>query len=185
MRAILLALLAASGACSASGGAATTSPPPDPVGRERTVQRVGDAPRAPPHTSFDGRSDGCGDVFVFRANTDETEFVTVRVDARDLDLPDGTTRFDLAVPQPHVQVTVDVFAAPPLDEYCTIAPRVDAPAKTSWVAEAGTMTIELRATGDGGRDVSIWLDDLHLIGPEQGVAAVVPRVVIPPVHAGG
>jgi hypothetical protein len=173
-----------SGSSGSSGSSGTSAnPPPGPPG-----------PRDRPQSSFAGAHAGCGDMFVYRASVDGTQYVTVSIDTRSLGLSVGQSdTIDLASAPANVRVSVDVYASPPTGAtYCTHAGADTGPARTTWEAEAGTLTVELRpdpaadsAAPSPRYRASVHLVRLHLVGPEQGFAAVVPDVRIDGVLVGG
>lgn len=192
MRSVLafvpLFLLACSGATtpdlssSSSGGSSSG-------GSSGTPTKEG--PATPPQSAFNGDSIGCAHVSAYRATADRTQFVTVVLDRESLGLAVGSkATYDLARAPSGVRVGIDVWStAPASQKYCTDHVEVDGNARTSWEAEAGSMTIELATDpaaqpGSGSYLATIRIKDAHFIGPKQGVAAFVPQVVIENVRVG-
>lgn len=149
-------------------------------------------PTTPPQSAFDGKTIGCSNVSAYRATADGTQFLTVFVDREKLGLEIGSkATYDLAQPPSSVKVGIDVWKSAPTGEtYCTDFGQMGpGNASTTWEAEAGTITIELMADPAASPGSSLYLATItianaHFVGPQTGVAAFVPKVVIEKVRVG-
>lgn len=158
--------------------ATTTTPPSTPD----------NVPRAIPQPTFTGASTGCKDITLYRASDDGTQWMGIEVDKALQGLTlNAPKQIDLGSTPDGVVVFVDVYdAAPPSSQYCSGASPTPSLSRTQWVAEAGTLTIELLPSGSSTSEyqASIHLEEAHFVGPERGVAIVVPNVTIDRVRVG-
>lgn len=104
-----------------------------------------------PGLVYNGRSQGCGDIFVYKANDDETlsEFITLFIDARSFAFSEEPTSLDLADYWPAPALRIEVFGERIYNfgefPYCNdVGP--EAKPQTVWTAESGTITITIAGT---------------------------------------
>lgn len=168
-RALGVAALLSAVACSAPGSGPGPEPAPTPPPRSED----GPGPTTLPQGSFTGRSAACGDLFAYRATEDGTQVLGITFHG-----PPPGGDLDLGREPEGVLVTVDVFAEPRSGTACEELARGVGP-KTTWVAEAGRVHID-----ESGGEMTIRLEDVHLVGPERGIAIVVPSAVIERVRPG-
>lgn len=166
-RALGVAALLSAVACSAPGPAAEPAPPPPHASEDAP------GPTTLPQGAFTGESAACGDLFAYRATDDGTQVLGVAFDG-----PPPTGELDLGREPEGVLVTVDVFAEARTGATCEELARGAGP-KTTWVAEAGRLRVEVR-----GDERTIHLEGVHLVGPQRGVAIVVPTAIIEHVRSG-
>lgn len=125
-----------------------------------------------PELVYQGQPRGCGDFFVYQANSenDLSEFVVVGLDARAFSLSAEPTRIDLAEHSENVVVRLDLFGGTVYNlgefPYCNDVFPVAEPV-TVWQAESGTATVTINGTipeescsGDG-YEATILLEDVH------------------------
>lgn len=99
-----------------------------------------------PTLQFNGKAEGCGDVFVYKSNAATTEYITAWISGRTYGLSSEEMVFDLAESGDDLRVVVDVYvdAVRNVGEfpYCNdIAPWAEPVAQ--WQAVAGTAAITL------------------------------------------
>ena len=101
-----------------------------------------DPDRAPSLAYVD--ASGCGHAFVYGWTDDRTEAITIQADAKTLGLSDVRRTFDLAWPQPELEVAVHVFNRPKRQPFCTdVGGRQVGDRQETWRPVGGTVTIEL------------------------------------------
>lgn len=169
LRARAAVLAAAMIGCSTEAATTDGGPAPAPVVPSEPKTPAANGPMTVPQREFTGAAATCGDLFAYRASEDGTQIFGVTVArARERD---GEV-IDLGTSPEGVQVTVDVFASPATTLACDLLAGSGGE-RTTWVAEAGRLE-----TLVGDREVAFMLEDVHLVGPENGFAVVVPRVFI-------
>jgi hypothetical protein len=111
-----------------------------------TQTRVGLPPSDPPRLDFSGPANGCGDIFVYKANEDESEFITFYIPANEFSLSPESTTLNLAETGSSIVVKIDHYAdrVQNLGEfpYCNdVGPQ--AVPQSEWQAVSGSATINI------------------------------------------
>ena len=101
-----------------------------------------------PGLVYNGRSQGCGDLFVYQANDDSalSEFITLSLDARAFGLSSEPVTLEIADYFPGPLVKIDLFGSHLANfgefPYCNdVGP--EAMPQSVWLAESGTITISI------------------------------------------
>lgn len=180
----LVACLGLLAGCTATEGPDAPLPPKGPGPQQPGPLEP--APREIPQNAFTGLGAGCSNLIAYRSSADATQFAVVNVDRALLGLAVGATRtVDLGTEPDGVEVSVDVYGSPVEGAMPYCKGDGEPPVHTRWLAEAGTMTITLRAEPDASTyRASIRLERVHFVGPEGGFAVVVPSIVIDDVRVG-
>lgn len=183
---LVLLLAACSGSTADVGSTSGPEIPP-----RETKASAEASPEEIPQGAFTGGFGGCSNVFLYRATDDGTQYAVVELDAETLGLTVGSsTTVDLGEVPAGVGVFVDVYGSS-IGElpYCTDH-HTEQPEVTRWTAEAGTLTIALRADPESTDArhptyrATLVLETVHFTRPNAGKAIVVPRIVIGDVRVG-
>lgn len=151
-----------------------------PVAEFGRVETEASAPLMP-DLVFNGRAQGCGDFFLYKANDDEqlSQFITLDIDARAFGFSNEPTTIEIADYWPTPAVTIDVFGERVYNlgefPYCNdVAPT--AVPQTVWRAESGTITVtingtipEASCTGEG-YEATVRLENIVFRNGEESVA---------------
>lgn len=104
-----------------------------------------------PGLVYEGGSQGCGSIFVYKANNDEdlSEFLTVFIPAPDFSLSAEPTTLELADHSGEIIVKIDLFGGRvySLGEfpYCNdVGPEAEP--QSVWLADSGTLTVTVNGT---------------------------------------
>jgi hypothetical protein len=104
----------------------------------------GCGPRAPTPAFEYVASGGCGDIFLYRHNQDQTAYLVIQADKKKLGLSTRAKTFDLEATPDGLEVRIDLYSDPALIlPYCTDIEPEKRPVKTSWHAKTGIVTITL------------------------------------------
>lgn len=122
------------------------------------------APEGLPRLDFESPG-GCGNIFVFKANAEESEFILVRADANQLGLERGREEsFTIGNAIPGLEVWVDLYDGSPLaPPYCVGDDSGEEPSR--WTAAAGRVSITLQDSDEapfGQFEAEVVLSDMTL-----------------------
>jgi hypothetical protein len=124
-------------------------------------------------------ADGCFDLFVYGWSVGRGEAISVRADRRQLELAAAPRTFDLAIPQPEIEVVAEVYDRPLSQPFCTDV-GVSGLQREKWRAIGGTLTIQL-APGVRARDpqqyrATIQIDNAEFQGPTGATVKAARRI---------
>ena len=121
--------------------------------RVQELWQTGSGTTAPltPGLVYQGNNQGCGSIFVYKANNDEdvSEFLTVFIPAPDFSLSAEPTTLQIADYPEEITVKIDLFGGRVYDlgefPYCNdVGPEAEP--QSVWLAESGTLTITVNGT---------------------------------------
>jgi hypothetical protein len=101
--------------------------------------------------AYDSRLGGCGDLFIYRSNRNESEYITVYIDARAIELSTEEVTLDLAEHPEAIRIVIDVYpdSIRKLGEnpYCNdVAPWAEP--YSVWQAVSGFVTVSADSSPD-------------------------------------
>ena len=119
-----------------------------------TQARVGLPPSDPPRLDYSGAANGCGDIFVYKPNGNDSEFVTFSIAASEFDLSTEPLALNLAETGENVVAKIDLYAdrVQNLGEfpYCNdVGPQ--AVPQSEWLAVSGAAVV---AVSEGAQTTS-------------------------------
>ena len=143
---------------------------------------VADTPLTP-GLVYNGRNQGCGDIFLYKANNENrmSEYLVVGIDARAFDLSAEPLTLELSEHPETVTVKVDLFGARVYNlgefPYCNdVGPAAEP--YSVWQAESGTITVSINGevpeescTGEG-YEVTVRLENVVLRNGSESVTLV-------------
>lgn len=101
-----------------------------------------------PNLDYVNNENGCGDIFVYKPDANQSEYITTWVNASALDLSSEPTTFDLGTYLEVIHVTIDMYGdtVTNLGEfpYCNDVAPIAEP-QAIWNAISGTVTISVSA----------------------------------------
>ncbi|MCB0006783.1 MAG: hypothetical protein KDE04_10025 [Anaerolineales bacterium] len=138
-----------SGTTEATGGEpiGLSTSTPVPVATEMPASPT-PVPGSAPSFAYSGNPGGCGSIFLYQGNAASSEYLTVWLQAFELEAGVETKRFDLATSEELIDIRINLFsdAISNLGEfpYCNDVGPMAEPEEV-WQALSGTVTVTLSA----------------------------------------